>query len=1154
MSSDKMIRQKFIEILYKKLRNRVTGENQNVCYDEKPSNKYFVGTLCLKQKEETTSGKKKTVVNPFNVGAEFLISKRDLKKTIIKILPKGCVYHKVFPTFKEQIEAARNFLKEVDSKANLEDEIRKQSEGKEDLSKASSIRVVFRKISFPKIWKQFSLEKCSEKEDFECEIKLDVKDIKDYLMKEWEKDGNRFIIKKFSDQKTKTRDIESKVPLSVLSDENRYKEFISSWGKGFKKPHWDFRVYCETMEFDDEHVLVSIKLENETSSRPGEDVEEFIFESGLEIEVLGAEIKPYILTRLKDDYKYDGNVEVNGINCVAIKRGNKIFTEHLPIYKQKRLTTQPNPQAKFSDLISDPLKTLNKIKEEMEKAYEIYKKQGEKLNLTEIGKQKFQRELEEFRIEIERFSNGIKCIKEYEDVKEAFVLMNKAFKNSPKGFSNWYLFQIVFIVMLIPDIICVKYPVKNYQEKVDILYFPTGGGKTEAYLGLVVFLIFWDRLRGKSEGCSAMTKFPLKLLSLQQLQRIANIFGQAELIRRKHPKLSQKPNKPFSLGFYVGDTNTPNKIFEKKGGIPINNLQRINQDEDIKKKWTIIQECPFCSSRNVELIADEKRWRIIHSCKDCKDGKEIPIYITDEEIYRYLPSFIVSTIDKIAYLGQSKKFRNILGLEKRKCPDHGYIWGKRCFVSEAPDPFKCEKSFEQFQVCEGVDLIPSLLIQDELHLIRESFGSFDSHYESFINHLIEVESNGRKKLKIIGATATMSETYSDQTRELYLREAIKFPSAGPKLNESFYAKEREDEIARFIIGLSAHNKSRIDTILDLIKFYREEILEFKKNPEKLVKMNIGVKNEDEAREIIREYETILSYHIRKSDGEAINTSIRTMVNPELKRKGLPPISFKSLTGDVTFGDVKDVLKSLEEGEEINLITATKFISHGVDIDMLNYMIFQGMPRSNAEYIQALSRVGRKFPGIVIIAFNTTYERDRSYYQYFLKFHEFRDMLVEAVPLSRWAKFSIEPTLGGIFCGTIFCHFDRKVFEKTLEDGKEGLEIHMSSWLKKALREYSEIFNEELVKEFVKKSYGLHIKPNHHFEKEIDSKIEHFFDCLEETSQNSYIKNVLERKKIKVMSSLRDIEKQIEISALRDKEIVEHSRGVEDTPDYEEDEE
>jgi len=1151
MACDNASRQRFVEALYDRVRRRITGEGEDLCFDEKPSERYFAGTLCLKESPSTISQKKKTVVSPFNIGLQFLLNKEDLAGASIKVSPRGSVYYRIFPTLEQQVEAAEEYRKKTG--AHLHGSMQASKNAKEDPFLVP-LRRVFKKIKFPETWSTFSLAQCAANPDFELEETLNVSDIRSHLMSQWANDDNRFAAKRYSSSKTETRDRESKIPFSILSNRSAFEELIKSWGSGHKQPKWEFRVYIETTEFNESQVLVAVKLENEASGRTYEDSEEFIFESGLQVEVDGAKIAPYVLTHLKDDYKYDGNVEANGINCAAIRSKNLLITEHMPVYKQKRLETQPKPRTDFDYIISDPVKALEEIKIEMEEAVNSYRRIEQGLTLTDVGKLKYDSDLQEFETEIERFSVGIECIRNYGDVKEAFVLMNKTFQDSPKAFSSWYLFQIVFIVMLIPDIVSPKYSVSNHRDNVDILFFPTGGGKTEAYLGLVVFLMFWDRLNGKSEGCSAMTKFPLRLLSLQQLQRISNIFGRAELIRRHHLELSKEPNNPFSLGFFVGKNNTPNKLFDDQSGISINNLQAVKDDDELKQKWTILQNCPFCGSERISLTADEESLRIRHICEDCDDGKEIPIYITDEEIYRYLPTFVIATIDKIAILGQTRKFRNILGLESKKCPRHGFVVGQKCFYSNAPDPYKCSVAYGEFENSLVSELTPSLLIQDELHLIREVFGSFDSHYESFIIYLLDVETGGKKPLKIIGATATASETYSDQIEELYLRHAIRFPSSGPRINESFYVREKPEEIARYIVGLSAHHKSRIDTVLDLIKYLRQEVLALENNPEKLAEMGLEIENKEDALELLSDYSTVLSYHLRRSDGEAINTSIGTMVNPEMKKSGFPPLNFKSLTSDVSFAKVKEVLKSLEVGERIDLITATSFISHGVDIDKLNCMILQGMPRSNAEYLQALSRVGRRYPGLVIMAFNTTYERDRSYYQYFQKFHEFIDLLIEPVPISRWAKFSIMPTLGGIFCGAIFCHFEKKVFERTARNGK-GRELYMSTLFNNALDttkcpECQDVFTEQLTIDFLKKAYGLHLKPNHHYEEMIESRVRHFFDCIQEANF-AHIPQVLQNKQIKVMSSLRDIEKQIDVSALRDKEIVESCRAIHDSEEFEE---
>ncbi len=227
---------------------------------------------------------------------------------------------------------------------------------------------------------------------------------------------------------------------------------------------------------------------------------------------------------MKDDYKYDGNIFASGINC-SIKKisESEIHTEHLPVFEQKKYKSNSSIKITFKELAENPipvLKNLHSIMEnalkELEKDFENRKSSN---SLTEKGKRTFKDDLDNFKREFERYSTGIKVLEEKNNALEAFILMNKSFLNSSKSFDTWHLFQIVFIVMEVPDIASVHdKSIKNYRDYVDVVYFPTGGGKTEAYLGTVVFTIFYDRLMGKKAGVSAVTRFPLRLLSLQQLQ------------------------------------------------------------------------------------------------------------------------------------------------------------------------------------------------------------------------------------------------------------------------------------------------------------------------------------------------------------------------------------------------------------------------------------------------------------------------------------------------------------------------------------------------------------------------------------------------------------------------------------------------------------
>ena len=187
MACDNATRQRFVEALYDRVRRRITGEGEDLCFDEKPSERYFVGTLCLKESPSTTSQKKKTVVNPFNVGIQFLLNKEDLGTASVKVSPRGCVYYRVFPTFEQQTAAADEYLKKTGGSPSVP-----QTGVVQEDSVLVPLRRVFQKIQFPETWKTFSVAQCSPNQDFELEETLDVSDIRTHLASQWENDPNRF--------------------------------------------------------------------------------------------------------------------------------------------------------------------------------------------------------------------------------------------------------------------------------------------------------------------------------------------------------------------------------------------------------------------------------------------------------------------------------------------------------------------------------------------------------------------------------------------------------------------------------------------------------------------------------------------------------------------------------------------------------------------------------------------------------------------------------------------------------------------------------------------------------------------------------------------------------------------------------------------------
>src|SRR5579859_4602144 len=281
-------------------------------------------------------------------------------------------------------------------------------------------------------------------------------------------------------------------------------------------------------------------------------------------------------------------------------------------------------------------------------------------------------------------------------MNRAFVKLATASGGRLKG---WRLFQIGFIVSQLPALAVREIgssDASEYAQKlrtmlndVGVLWFPTGGGKTESYLGLIAVSLLYDRLRGKMSGVSAWMRFPLRMLSLQQLERLARVIAALNELRSEVSKIAS--GDPFAIGYYVGDAVTPNSVNSDR-------MRDIEFNKGAREKLLFLRKCPFCSSE-VEIKAMRDSWRIAHVCtnKNCFSNKSdtlgfykgsLPLCVVDHEIYRYLPSVLVGTVDKLAIVARSRYFFHIVGGPSQRCPIHGYTsygecvergsWGANC--------------------------------------------------------------------------------------------------------------------------------------------------------------------------------------------------------------------------------------------------------------------------------------------------------------------------------------------------------------------------------------------------------------------------------------------------------------------------------------------
>ena len=318
-----------------------------------------------------------------------------------------------------------------------------------------------------------------------------------------------------------------------------------------------------------------------------------------------------------------------------------------------------------------------------------------------------------FAEEARRLQNGMALLESSPDLLTSFRMMNEAMAISSRDrYEGWRPFQVGFLLANLASVLGGS----EETSVVDILWFATGGGKTETYLGLLVLAAFHDRLRGKFCGITAWSRFPLRLLSLQQTQRFADAIAAAEMVRRSRGLTGD----PFSLGFFVGDSSTPNRIKNEPDAGEPDPL-----DESMPARYQVLLRCPFCDG-SLQMAFNRRAWRLEHRCENQQcpwPDEALPFYIVDEEIYRVLPTIVVGTLDKVALISMQAAMRGFVASPIGLCsePDHGFAYAVRsdkptgCLVPgcrgrrlELPMPA------EMFP--------PSFRLQDELHLLRDSLG------------------------------------------------------------------------------------------------------------------------------------------------------------------------------------------------------------------------------------------------------------------------------------------------------------------------------------------------------------------------------------------------------------------------------------------------
>ena len=999
------------ESLKDELIQDITGNNEEWLFGKVPSENVMIGMIdgamqesSILKGEEVDDKKFKTIPS---IGLRFRVPK---ETNSIKIKINGKLFYRIKPTFTQQLKFLLSQFNgkeglNVSSKQELLQCIENIKKENKDAEPRESIVQVNESIML----NDFGL--------FDFDINDDKKSTENI---------NAQLSKKIADaiDLIRTKSVgykNTKLLVSELLDESRYDDKILAY-QFMAVPNWNFQLYLSVERYEKyNEVLVQLVNFTDKIAKSGS-YETAIFNGGLEVQC-NEGFKPFHFNATKHYYTDKPELPAIGNNCtINVISNTVIATENIPVYRQHRVLTNDNfvSYIEFNKLINDPIANLSFIHKKMVEKLNSYK-----LDLTYARNHEieeyvngFEKEVNDFEFEINRFKYGIELINNKSDVRKAFELMNRTFALN-KNYSGWRMFQIVFIVSELADIINCEYKGTpgfhcNDINNVDLIYFPTGGGKTETFLGCVIFAAFFDRIRGKENGVTSIIKYPLRLLAAQQLDRILFLTINANKIKKEY----RIPGDDFSVGFFTGSKNTPNRIDDKKKEEIDISAQKTKNDN-----YRQIDICPICK-KEMNIVFDEDRWVLKHVCSDPNCGFEPPIYIVDDEIYRYTPTFVISTIDKMANIGTSLGFKSLLGQSTTRCTKHGFLsYSGGCSVPKC----RCELETD----VDRKDPIPTLFIQDEMHLVNESLGTFDSHYESLIQYYCErlVPKEHRKTIKFIGATATISD-FEKHIKGLYNKDAKKFPTSIKK--ENFYSRIDEKEISRIIIGAALYGGSITDSVQKITTLMRIIVSEWILNSsEKILELKkLGFSgNEEDLKSILNYYLIAIIYNNSKNDAGEVYTALENIGNNTLLAHNLPKFDIAEITGDVEFKTIKGVMHDVEASENKyetkNVIIATSAISHGVDEDCFNQIYFFGMPNQTSEYIQAYSRAGRKFTGIVFDIFRIVRDRDKSYLKNFYNFHEYKDLLINPVPINRYAKNAVYSTVPGIVAALLYHCYVKK---------------------------------------------------------------------------------------------------------------------------------
>lgn len=632
--------------------------------------------------------------------------------------------------------------------------------------------------------------------------------------------------------------------------------------------------------------------------------------------------------------------------------------------------------------------------------------------------------------------------------------------------ASWRAFQLAFILMQLPSVVDPTHKRRSSDfPRAELLFFPTGGGKTEAYLGLAAFTFGIRRLQGQVEtpegmldggdGVAVLMRYTLRLLTSQQFIRATTLLCAAELVRREDE--ATWGSVPFRIGLWVGSSVSPKRFAEAA-----EQVKDVRDSEGTSAYGLSVLQfdhCPWCGTAingksNVEADDVEKRIRVYcgdkrAACPFAAGGSAVeglPVLTVDDEIYRHPPTFLLATVDKFARLAREGEAASLFGYVSKKCPRHGYKHADTdpsvCGAEHHVASTKNGRTYPPTQVTRAGRLRPpDLIIQDELHLITGALGTAVGLFEGAIDVLSSWELGDETSAKpvkplVIASTATVRRA-GDQVQKLYARDVEVFPPQVLTVSDTFFSKEvpLEQEPGRLYLGVCLHGAR-----LTLAEIRLSEIL-----------LLAGQKLFDAHGAAAEPYLTLVDYFsaTRELAGmrRYLEDDVTTRVGNPDKSTGYPrrrtPLELGELTSRISSSEIGRTLTHLATpfdaehdtthgraaitarraaGEDVpwrdrpfDVVLATSMLQVGVDVPRLGLMLIVGQPKNTAEYIQASSRVGREAskPGLVVTLANRSRPRDMAHYEQFEHYHDTFYANVEALSVTPFSEASMERGLTGL---------------------------------------------------------------------------------------------------------------------------------------------